>query len=80
MKEGDVILTPVPQADGSIKNRPLVRDMEYIFEVKANSELKFEPATVLQKLNDESNKCTFAVVVMTGDDISALALLGRARM
>ena len=24
---------------------PLVRDMEYIFEVKANSELKFEPAS-----------------------------------
>ncbi len=24
MKEGDVILTPVPQADGKIKNRPAV--------------------------------------------------------
>jgi len=24
MKEGDVILTPVPQADGAIKNRPAV--------------------------------------------------------
>jgi mRNA interferase MazF len=24
MKEGDVILTPVPQADGTIKNRPAV--------------------------------------------------------
>jgi mRNA interferase MazF len=24
MKEGDVILTPVPQADGSIKNRPAI--------------------------------------------------------
>ena len=24
IKEGDVILTPVPQADGSIKNRPAV--------------------------------------------------------
>jgi hypothetical protein len=96
---------------------PLVRDMAYIFEVKANSELKFdlgseeaaleeqprrvfishgrspdwrevqdyiekdlniltlelaqEPSkgrTVLQKLNEESNKCSFAVVVMTGDD------------
>jgi mRNA interferase MazF len=24
MKEGDVILTPIPQADGSIKNRPTI--------------------------------------------------------
>jgi len=24
MKEGDVILTPIPQADGNIKNRPAV--------------------------------------------------------
>ncbi len=24
MKEGDVILTPIPQADGAIKNRPAV--------------------------------------------------------
>ena len=24
MKEGDVILTPIPQADGSIKNRPAI--------------------------------------------------------
>lgn len=24
MKEGDVILTPVPQADGAVKNRPAV--------------------------------------------------------
>lgn len=24
MKEGDVILTPVPQADGTIKNRPAI--------------------------------------------------------
>jgi mRNA interferase MazF len=24
MKEGDVILTPVPQADGAIKNRPAI--------------------------------------------------------
>jgi len=24
MKEGDVILTPVPQADGAIKNRPVI--------------------------------------------------------
>jgi len=96
---------------------PLVRDMEYIFEVKANSELKFAPPTedafvderstrvfishgrspdwrevqdyiekdlniptlelaqepnkgrtVLQKLDEESNACSFAVVVMTGDD------------
>jgi predicted nucleotide-binding protein len=95
----------------------LIRDIEYILEVKANSELRFEieteepvsderPArifishgrspdwrevqdyvekdlniptlelaqepskgrTVLQKLNEESNKCSFAVVVMTGDD------------
>jgi predicted nucleotide-binding protein len=95
----------------------LIRDIEYILEVKANSELKFdtgteepnseerparvfishgrspdwrevqdyiekdlniptlelaqEPSkgrTVLQKLNEESNKCSFAVVVMTGDD------------
>lgn len=24
MKEGDVILTPVPQADGNVKNRPAI--------------------------------------------------------
>jgi len=24
MKEGDVVLTPIPQADGSVKNRPAV--------------------------------------------------------
>jgi mRNA interferase MazF len=24
MKEGDVVLTPIPQADGSIKNRPAI--------------------------------------------------------
>lgn len=24
MKEGDVILTPIPQADGSVKNRPAI--------------------------------------------------------
>lgn len=24
VKEGDIILTPIPQADGSIKNRPAV--------------------------------------------------------
>jgi len=24
MKEGDVVLTPIPQADGTIKNRPAV--------------------------------------------------------
>lgn len=24
MKEGDVILTPIPQADGTIKNRPAI--------------------------------------------------------
>ena len=95
----------------------LLSDMEYILEVRANSELKFDvgievrgsagsPArvfishgrssdwrevqshiekdvniatlelaqepnkgrTVLQKLNEESGKCSFAVVVMTGDD------------
>jgi predicted nucleotide-binding protein len=94
----------------------LVRDLEYIFEVRANSELnpKEEEVTVeenqtkrvfishgrspdwrevqsyiekdlsietlelaqqpnrgrtvLQKLDDESEKCSFAVVVMTGDD------------
>ena len=29
MKEGDVILTPIPQADGSVKNRPalVLREM-----------------------------------------------------
>jgi mRNA interferase MazF len=29
MKEGDVILTPIPQADGNVKNRPaiLLREM-----------------------------------------------------
>jgi mRNA interferase MazF len=31
MKEGDVILTPIPQADGTVKNRPalLLREMPY---------------------------------------------------
>lgn len=29
MKEGDVILTPVPQADGSIKNRPAILLREF---------------------------------------------------
>lgn len=24
MKEGDVVLTPLPQADGKIKNRPAI--------------------------------------------------------
>ena len=24
MREGDVVLTPVPQADGAIKNRPAI--------------------------------------------------------
>lgn len=24
MKEGDVVLTPLPQADGQVKNRPAV--------------------------------------------------------
>lgn len=24
MKEGDVVLTPLPQADGQIKNRPVI--------------------------------------------------------
>ena len=24
MKEGDVILTPIPQADGNVKNRPAI--------------------------------------------------------
>jgi len=96
---------------------PLVRDLEYIFDVKTNSEMTVssgaeehstverparvfishgrssdwreiqdyiekdlsistlelaqEPSkgrTVLQKLNEESPKCSFAVVVMTGDD------------
>lgn len=97
--------------------RQLARDLKYIFELRANSELSpkdekvhaevehhpkrvfishgrspdwrevqshiekdlgintlelaQEPSlgrTVLQKLNDESKKCSFAVVVMTGDD------------
>lgn len=93
----------------------LVRDLQYIFEVRANSELTQDERafseekrpqrvfishgrspdwrevqsylekdlgidtlelaqapnlgrTVLQKLNDESEKCSFSVVVMTGDD------------
>jgi mRNA interferase MazF len=29
MKEGDVVLTPVPQADGSIKNRPAILLREF---------------------------------------------------
>jgi mRNA interferase MazF len=29
MKEGDVVLTPVPQADGSIKNRPAIPLREF---------------------------------------------------
>jgi len=24
MKEGDVVLTPIPQADGTVKNRPAI--------------------------------------------------------
>jgi len=24
MKEGDIVLTPVPQADGQVKNRPAI--------------------------------------------------------
>jgi predicted nucleotide-binding protein with TIR-like domain len=96
--------------------KPLLRDLEYIFEVRANSELAVtlgtgqvsnnppervfishgrsqdwrevqdfiekdlkvrtlelsqapnKGRTVLQKLNEESNACSFAVVVMTGDD------------
>ena len=111
---------PDPDKDycfSRIQFEPLVRDMAYIFEVKANSELTVEIGTqqstceerplrvfishgkapdwrevqdyvekdlnvptlelaqepskgrtVLQKLNEESNKCSFAVVVMTGDD------------
>ena len=106
--------------DGSLTSdqlAPLVADLEYILEVRANSELKsnlvskdrdpserpgrvfishgrspdwrevqvyiekdvkFETLelaqepnkgrTVLQKLDEESNSCSFAVVVMTGDD------------
>ena len=29
MKEGDIILTPIPQADGTVKNRPalILREM-----------------------------------------------------
>ncbi len=29
MKEGDIVLTPVPQADGSIKNRPAILLREF---------------------------------------------------
>ena len=29
MKEGDIVLTPVPQADGSIKNRPAILVREF---------------------------------------------------
>ena len=29
MKEGDVVLTPIPQADGSIKNRPAILLREF---------------------------------------------------
>ena len=29
MKEGDVVLTPVPQADGSVKNRPAILLREF---------------------------------------------------
>jgi len=29
MKEGDVVLTPIPQADGSVKNRPAVLLREF---------------------------------------------------
>jgi mRNA interferase MazF len=29
MKEGDVVLTPVPQADGNIKNRPAILLREF---------------------------------------------------
>ncbi len=111
---------PQPDKSGHFKRSqisPVFRDMAYIFEVKSNSELTFEPGTqqspseerllrvfishgrsldwrevqdyiekdltiltlelaqepskgrtVMQKLNEESTKCSFAVVVMTGDD------------
>ena len=29
MKEGDIVLTPIPQADGSIKNRPAILLREF---------------------------------------------------
>ncbi len=40
MNEGDVILTPIPQADGNVKNRPAVilREMP----LYSNSSAKFE--------------------------------------
>ncbi|HYX31338.1 MAG TPA: nucleotide-binding protein [Pyrinomonadaceae bacterium] len=111
---------PTPTSVGDIYTLQLdqlVRDMDYVFEVKANAELKFDAIvedppsearpmrafishgrspdwrevqdyvekdlkidtlelaqepnkgrTVLQKLNEESDACSFAVVVMTGDD------------
>jgi len=99
---------------GYIERAPLqqlVRDIEYVFEVRAGSELRVAPQrtiearvflshgrsedwrevqaylekdlgvltlelaqepnrwwTVLQKLVEEANRCTYAVIVMTGDD------------
>ncbi len=104
---------PIPGSNGipGEKLETLVKDMEYIFEVRSNSEkgvsdeqerpsrvfishgrsqdwrevqayvekdIKLDTLelaqeankgrTVLQKLDEESQNCSFAVVVMTGDD------------
>ncbi len=43
MKEGEIILTPIPQADGTVKNRPalLLREMpcfrDFLFVASAHN-------------------------------------------
>ncbi|MGA3288133.1 MAG: nucleotide-binding protein [Bacteroidota bacterium] len=117
----DLIIRPLPQSSGTTDFNGrgyighgeiiiLLRDIDYIFEVRSHSrigetptekprrvfishgrnqdwlqvqvyiekdvkvqtlELAQEPnkgRTVLQKLGEESDKCSFAVIVMTGDD------------
>ena len=44
MREGDVVLTPVPQADGAIKNRPAI-----ILRVRAPSYLSCAAAPQFQR-------------------------------
>jgi predicted nucleotide-binding protein len=120
---GDLPAREVPKSSGTtdfsgrgyIERGPvqqLMRDIEYVFEVRASSEPRVDAAkrreqrvfishgrsndwrevqafldkdvgvgtlelaqepnrgrTVLQKLVEEANRCTYAVVVMTGDDV-----------
>jgi predicted nucleotide-binding protein len=120
---GDLLIRPVPESSGTtdfdgrgyVKRaslEELVRDIEYILEVRAHSELEVpmrqseSPArcfishgrspqwrelqaylekdlnistlelaqepnkgrTILQKLNEEAEKCCYAIIIMTGED------------